>query len=125
MNATKLVAIAAVSAAFLAAPAQARCKREPMPTVLDAIVVTEKGSYTMAEWQARESAKRDLAARNVVTFEPLVVTPDYEITRGERREHARAKAGLTPVSAQASTAPVSPLQRTSPSLTNFLRRLFH
>lgn len=123
MKATQIVAIAAVIACSIATSAQARCKREPMPTVLDAIVVTERGSYTMAEWSERQAAREQLAATNVVTFEPVVVTPDYEITRAERREYARAKAGhTTGASAQASMAPVSPLQH--PTLTHFLRRLF-
>ncbi len=122
MKATHLTAaIVALSAVGIALPAQARCKREPMPTVLPAIVVTEKASYTLAEWEARQVAKTQLAATNVVTFEPVVVTPDYEISPQERRQYAQHKAHVSST-AQVSTAPGAPMR---PTLISFLRRLFY
>jgi hypothetical protein len=119
MKATHLLALATLTLAC-AMPAQARCKREAMPTVLEPIVVTPVRGYTMAEWKQHEAEKRQLAA-TAVTFAPLVVTPDYTITREERREYARARNHATP-SAQASATPISPAR---PTLINFLRRLFN
>ena len=120
MKATPLTAaIVTLSTILVALPAEARCKREPMPTVLPAIVVTEKGSYTLAQWEARQAKKTELAA-SAVTFAPVVVRPDYEISAQERREYAQHKAHASPT-AQVSTAPGSPMR---PSMISFLRRLF-
>ena len=54
MKGSQLIAVAAVSlAGLVAAPAQARCKHEQMPVVLDAIVVTpEKDDVPAADQMA-------------------------------------------------------------------------
>jgi hypothetical protein len=124
MKATHLFAgIAALSLVSFAARAEAgcQCKAETFPTVLEAIVVTEKGSYTLAEWERKQEARQQLAATPAVYLQPVVVTPDYEISAEERRQYAQAKARAMPA-AYVSSAPASPLR---PSLISFLRRLFN
>ncbi|HZQ61324.1 MAG TPA: hypothetical protein VFC24_08255 [Casimicrobiaceae bacterium] len=122
-----LIAAAAILSLTAALPAQARCsKHEAMPTVLDAIVVTPNGSYTVAEYEARMEHRRHLEETKVA-LAPVVVTPNdpfaeapVEHTEVAQAAHASAHAPATHASVSAS--PGSPLHHTN--LINYLRRLF-
>lgn len=122
---TSLIA-AAVLSLTAALPAQARCKHEAMPTVLDAIVVTPSGAYSVAEYEARMEQRKHLEATKV-TLAPIVVTPNdpYADAPVEHTEVAQAAAAHSsshsPLRASASAAPGSPSQQ--PSVIRFLRRL--
>lgn len=122
---TSLIA-AAVLSLTAALPAQARCKHEAMPTVLDAIVVTPNGAYSVAEYEARMEQRKHLEATKV-TLAPIVVTPNdpYADAPVEHTEVAQAAAAHgnshSSLRASASAAPGSPAQQ--PSVIRFLRRL--
>ncbi len=123
---TSLIAAAAVLSLSAALPAQARCKHEPMPTVLDAIVVTPSGSYTVAEYEARMEHRRHLEETKVA-LAPVVVTPNDPFAEApiEHTEVAQAAHGSThapATHATVSASPGSPLHHTN--LINYLRRLF-
>ncbi len=123
MKASPIVIAAAVLSLTAALPAQARCKHEPMPTVLDAIVVTPSGSYSVAEYEARMENRKHLEETKV-TLAPVVVTPNDPFTEATT-EVAQAPSTHTSSHASAhasvSAAPGSPMQQ--PSLIKFLRRL--
>ena len=116
MNASLIAATALSLCAAL--PAQARCKHEQMPTVLDAIVVTPSGGYTVAEYEARMEQRRNLETTKV-TLAPVVVTPSDPYNEAPTQV-ATHNAVVTHTSA--SSAPGSHLQQ--PSLIKFLRRLW-
>ncbi len=122
---TSLIA-AAVLSLTAALPAQARCKHEAMPTVLDAIVVTPNGAYTVAEYEARMEQRKNLETTKVA-LAPIVVTPNDPFADApvERTEVAQASSAHTsshsPLRASVSAAPGSPAQQ--PSVLRFLRRL--
>src|SRR4051812_15842124 len=77
MKATSAVVFAALSLACLATAAEARCKHEPMPVVLDAVVVTPNGAYTLAEWKQKQADKKRLD-QTAIVFAPVIVTPKDE-----------------------------------------------
>jgi hypothetical protein len=109
--------IAAALSLCAALPAQARCKHEQMPTVLDAIVVTPSGAYTVAEYEARMEHRQHLEATKV-TLAPIVVTPNdpYADAPTQVATHTAAIAHTS-----ASAVPSPHMQQ--PSLIKFLRRL--
>jgi len=123
---TSLIA-AAVLSLTAALPAQARCsKHEAMPTVLDAIVVTPNGSYTVAEYEARMEHRRHLEETKVA-LAPVVVTPNDPFAEAPARastqnELAHESTHAAATRASVSSSPGSPLHR--PNLINYLRRLF-
>ena len=119
-----LIATAVFSLAT-ALPAQARCKHEAMPTVLDAIVVTPSGAYTVAEYEARMEQRQHLEQTKVV-LAPVVVTPADPYAESAQTEVAQAQpaheTSRAPLHASATLTPKSPMQQ--PSVIKFLRRLF-
>jgi len=124
MKATLTAAAVALSLAGIAMPASANCSCKPqaMPTVLEAVVVTPNGSYTLTEWEQRQAAKEQLAATPTVYFQPVIVTPDFDV-KAERRDYARARTTGAGGSghAQASMQTVSPWHPSR--VLEFLRRL--
>lgn len=117
---------AAVLSLTTALPAQARCKHEPMPTVLDAIVVTPSGAYTVAEYEARMEQRRHLEATKVA-LAPVVVTPNDPFAEAPAQasthsELAHESTHTPATRATVSASPGAPLHRAN--LINYLRRLF-
>ena len=116
---------AAVLSLTAALPAQARCKHEAMPTVLDAIVVTPSGSFTVAEYEARMEHRRHLEETKVA-LASVVVTPndpfaDAPASTSTQTELAHESTHAPATRATVSASPGSPLHR--PNLINYLRRL--
>lgn len=121
MKVAQLVALVLIPATVAATPAYAKCRHEPMPVVLETVVVTPNGSYTQSEWQRRQDAQAALAA-TAVTLPTVVVTPDYTSADAPRHQYASERSRTAGSTAQASAAPGAPMR---PSLINFLRRLFN
>ena len=122
MNASLIAA--AVLTLATALPAQARCKHEPMPTVLEPIVVTPNGAYSVAEYEARAEQRKHLDETRFV-LAPVVVTPNDEFAEAPAQtvqvaQHETAHAHGA-AHASVSASPGSPMR---PSLINYLRRLF-
>lgn len=124
MNASLIAA--AVLSLTAALPAQARCKHEQMPTVLEPIVVTPNGAYSIAEYEARAAQRKHLEETKVV-LAPVVVTPNDEFAEAEAPTQTaqvaqhEATHAHSMTHATASASPGSPMR---PTLINYLRRLF-